>query len=87
MTGTTFAVTALVAVASVAFAADCQPALRAFDASKPGTPNAVRLTAGPTEGQSPPVEDTVAAGKESTAIVNANAKKSKKRWGGLGWGR
>ena len=73
----TFAVTVLVALASVAFDADYQPALRAFDALKPAAPNADTLTASPTERQSPPVEDTAAVDKGSTAIVDAGDKKSK----------
>ena len=84
----TFAVAALVAVASVASAADFQPALRALAAAEPAAPNADTLAAGPTERQSPPAEAAEAAGKESTAIVNAEGKKSKEWWGGgLGWGR
>ena len=84
----TFAVTALVAVASVASAADYQPALRALAAAEPAAPNADMLTAGPTERQSPPVEAAAAAGKEPTAVVDAEGKNSKEWWGGgLGWGR
>ena len=73
----TFAVTALVAVASVASAADYQPALRALAAAEPAVPNADMLAAGQTERQSPPVEDTAAVDKGSTAIVDAGDKKSK----------
>ena len=73
----TFAVTALVAVASVASAADYQPALRALAAAEPAAPNADTLAAGPTERQSPPAEAAAAAGKESTAIVDTEGKKSK----------
>ena len=83
----TFAVTALVTVASVACATDYQPALRALAASEPAAPNADMLAADPTERQSPPVEAAAAASKASTANVDAERKKSKEWWGGLGWGR
>lgn len=84
----TFGVTALVAVASVTSATDFQPALRALAAAEPAAPNADMLTAGPTERQSPSAEAAAATGKESTAVVDAEGKKSKEWWGGgLGWGR
>uniref|UniRef100_A0AAV1UBS8 Uncharacterized protein n=1 Tax=Peronospora matthiolae TaxID=2874970 RepID=A0AAV1UBS8_9STRA len=86
---TALAVTALVAVASVASATDYQPALRALAALEPATLSTDTMAAGPTERHSHPVEAAadVAAENEPTAVIGAEGKKSKEWWGGLGWGR
>ena len=85
---TALVVTALVAgAANVASATDYQPALRALAAPESDAPNADTLAASPTERQSTPVEAAVAADKEHTVSIDAESKKSKEWWGGLGWGR
>ena len=89
---TALVVTSLVAVASVTSATDYQPALRALAASGQATPSANTISASTTERQSHPVEFAAAeaAGNAPTAVIDAEGKKSKEWWGGLGrerpWG-
>ena len=86
---TALVVTALVAVARVTSATDYRPAIRALAASGPATPSTDTMSASPTERQSHPVEFAAAeaAGNDPTAVIDAEVKKSKEWWGGVGWGR
>ena len=71
---TALAVTAIVAVASVASANEYQPALRALAASEPAAPDAVTFAADPTNKQSLPVEGAGATRKEFTDDENVDSK-------------
>uniref|UniRef100_A0AAV1UGV1 Uncharacterized protein n=1 Tax=Peronospora matthiolae TaxID=2874970 RepID=A0AAV1UGV1_9STRA len=73
---TALAVTALVAVASVASATDYQPALRALAASEPATPSTDTMAAGPTERHSHPVEAAADVARK-TSLLPSSVRKAR----------